>query len=145
MRKTSTSALSVLDAGHPGRERGRRRDRLHGEAEGRRHDTTVRRHRRSRPTAGARSRSRSPSRKTKTTVGKKVTVKRRIVSISVPVYPNHTDRSIFINQQALPYLMQEALQAQSTNIQLDLGRDRHERRVRRSRSRPRSRRRRRLE
>jgi FMN-binding domain len=60
-------------------------------------------------------------RKTKTTVGKKVTVKRRIVSISVPVYPNHTDRSIFINQRALPYLKQEALQAQSANVQLISG------------------------
>jgi uncharacterized protein with FMN-binding domain len=60
-------------------------------------------------------------RKTTTTVGKKVTVKRRIVAVSVPVYPNHTDRSIFINQQALPYLKQEVLQAQSANVQLISG------------------------
>jgi uncharacterized protein with FMN-binding domain len=38
--------------------------------------------------------------------------------VRVPVYPNHTDRSIYINQQALPYLIQETLQAQSANIQL---------------------------
>ena len=38
-----------------------------------------------------------------------------------PVSPNHTDRSIFINEQALPYLKQETLTAQSTNIQLVSG------------------------
>jgi uncharacterized protein with FMN-binding domain len=43
---------------------------------------------------------------------KKVT--RKIMSVSVPLYPNHTDRSIFINQQALPILIQEATQAQLT-------------------------------
>ena len=32
----------------------------------------------------------------------------------MPVYPNHTDRSVFINQQALPMLEQEALAAQFT-------------------------------
>jgi uncharacterized protein with FMN-binding domain len=60
-------------------------------------------------------------RKTTTTVGKKVTVKRRIVAVSVPVYPDHTDRSVFINQQALPLLEQEALQGQSANVQLISG------------------------
>jgi uncharacterized protein with FMN-binding domain len=39
----------------------------------------------------------------------------------MPVYPNHTDRSIFINQQALPHLKQEVLQAQSANVQLISG------------------------
>ena len=60
-------------------------------------------------------------RKTTTTAGKKVTVSRRIVKVAVPVYPNHTDRSVFINQQALPYLVQETLKAQSANIQLVSG------------------------
>jgi uncharacterized protein with FMN-binding domain len=60
-------------------------------------------------------------RKTTTTVGKKVTVSRRIVKVTVPVYPNHTDRSVFINSQALPYLIQETLQAQNANIQLISG------------------------
>jgi uncharacterized protein with FMN-binding domain len=55
-------------------------------------------------------------RKTTTTIGTKKTVKRRITAVRVPVYPNHTDRSVFINQQALPYLAQETLQAQSANI-----------------------------
>ncbi len=62
-------------------------------------------------------------RKTTTTVikTKKKTVKRKILSVTVPVYPNHTDRSIFINQQALPYLIQETLQAQSTGINMVSG------------------------
>jgi len=50
--------------------------------------------------------------KTTTTVGKHKKVTRRITSVNVPVYPDHTDRSVFINQQALPYLTQEVLQAQ---------------------------------
>jgi uncharacterized protein with FMN-binding domain len=50
--------------------------------------------------------------KTTTTVGKKKTVTRKITKVSVPVYPNHTDRSVFINEQAIPLLVQEALQAQ---------------------------------
>lgn len=53
-------------------------------------------------------------RKTTTTVGTKHTVARKIVSVAVPVYPSHTDRSIYINEQALPYLAQETLQAQFT-------------------------------
>jgi uncharacterized protein with FMN-binding domain len=52
--------------------------------------------------------------KTTTTIGKKKTVKRRITAVHVPTYPNHTDRSIFINQNALPQLVQEALSAQFT-------------------------------
>jgi len=50
--------------------------------------------------------------KTTTTAGKHKTVTRKITSVDVPVYPNHTDRSIFINDQALPWLKQEVLQAQ---------------------------------
>ena len=51
-------------------------------------------------------------RKTTTTVGLKKTVARKITKVDVPVYPNHTDRSIYINQQALPMLVQETLQLQ---------------------------------
>ena len=54
--------------------------------------------------------------KTTTVVGTKKTVKKKITSIKVPVSPDHTDRSIFINEQALPTLVQEALQAQSAHI-----------------------------
>jgi uncharacterized protein with FMN-binding domain len=50
---------------------------------------------------------------TKTVAGKKK-VTRKITGVSVPVYPNHTDRSVFINQQALPILIQETLSAQFT-------------------------------
>jgi uncharacterized protein with FMN-binding domain len=62
-------------------------------------------------------------RKTTTTVlatGRK-TVVRRITKVTVPEYPNHTDRSVFINEQALPILVQETLKAQSTGIDLVSG------------------------
>ena len=41
--------------------------------------------------------------------------------MKVPVYPDHTDRSIFINQQALPLLIQETIQAQSSAIDMVSG------------------------
>ena len=50
--------------------------------------------------------------KTTTTVGLKKTIARKITRVRVPVFPNHTDRSIYINQQALPLLEQETLQLQ---------------------------------
>jgi|SRR5581483_9270208 len=49
---------------------------------------------------------------------KKKTVKRKITAVKVPIYPNHTDRSVFINQTALPILIQETLKAQSTGIDM---------------------------
>jgi uncharacterized protein with FMN-binding domain len=52
---------------------------------------------------------------------KKKTVKRRITAVKVPVYPNHTDRSVFINQNALPILIEETLKAQSTGIDMVSG------------------------
>jgi uncharacterized protein with FMN-binding domain len=55
-------------------------------------------------------------RKTTTTIGTKKTVARKITKVTVPLSPNHTDRSIYINQQALPYLIQETLKAQSSRI-----------------------------
>ena len=60
-------------------------------------------------------------RKTTMTVGTKKTIARKIVRVSVPVYPNHTDRSVYINQTALPYLIQETLTAQNANIQMISG------------------------
>jgi uncharacterized protein with FMN-binding domain len=54
--------------------------------------------------------------KTTTTVGTKKTVTRKITKATVPVYPNHTDRSVYLNQQAIPYLVQETLKAQSSKI-----------------------------
>jgi uncharacterized protein with FMN-binding domain len=60
-------------------------------------------------------------RKTTTVVGTRKTIARKIVGVTVPTYPNHTNRSVYISQQALPYLIQETLHAQSTNIQLVSG------------------------
>ena len=60
-------------------------------------------------------------RKTTTIVGSRKTVKRKITSISVPEYPNDTDRSAFISQNAIPVLMQEALRAQSARIDVVSG------------------------
>ena len=54
--------------------------------------------------------------KTTTIAGTKKTVRRHIESMQVPVYPDHTGRSQFISENALPALMQEALKAQSTHI-----------------------------
>jgi uncharacterized protein with FMN-binding domain len=48
-------------------------------------------------------------------------VTRKIVGLSVPVYPNHTDRSVFINGNALPILRAEALRAQSANVDMVSG------------------------
>ena len=54
--------------------------------------------------------------KTTTITGTKKTVKRHIESIKIPVYPDHTDRSLYISQNALPLLVQETLKAQSARI-----------------------------
>jgi uncharacterized protein with FMN-binding domain len=48
-------------------------------------------------------------------------VTRRLTAVSVPTYPNHTDRSVFINQNALPILKAEALKAQSASINMVSG------------------------
>jgi FMN-binding domain. len=61
-------------------------------------------------------------RKTTTITGTKKKVARKIIGVKVPEYPNHTNRSVYINQQALPWLAQEVLQAQmNPNIQLISG------------------------
>jgi uncharacterized protein with FMN-binding domain len=60
-------------------------------------------------------------RKTTTTVGTKKKITRKIIKVGVPVYPNHTDRSVYINQTALPYLIQETLTAQNARIQMISG------------------------
>jgi thiazole synthase ThiGH ThiG subunit len=57
-------------------------------------------------------------RRTTTTVGKRVTVKRRITAVRVPIYPNHTGRSIDINSQALPILAQDVLGTQTVKVDL---------------------------
>jgi uncharacterized protein with FMN-binding domain len=60
-------------------------------------------------------------RKTTTVTGRKKKVTRKIVGVSVPTYPNHTDRSQAINERAIPILRSETLQAQSANIDLVSG------------------------
>jgi uncharacterized protein with FMN-binding domain len=60
-------------------------------------------------------------RKTTTITGTKKKITRRMTAITVPTYPNHTDRSVFINQNALPVLKAEALKAQSANINMVSG------------------------
>ena len=60
-------------------------------------------------------------RKTTTVTAGKRKVTRKITAVSVPTYPNHTDRSVYINTQALPILKSEALQAQSARINLVSG------------------------
>ena len=52
---------------------------------------------------------------------KKKTVTRKITSVKVPLYPDHTDRSVFINQQALPILIQETIQGQSSAVDMVSG------------------------
>ena len=59
-------------------------------------------------------------RKTTTTVNGKRKVARRMTNLTA-TSPNHTSRSVVINQQAIPILRSEALQAQSANIQLVSG------------------------
>jgi uncharacterized protein with FMN-binding domain len=41
----------------------------------------------------------------------------KILAIAWPVWPQHTVRSVFINQRALPLLQQQVLQLQSGNIE----------------------------
>ena len=61
-------------------------------------------------------------RKTTTVTAGKRKVTRKITAVSVPTYPNHTDRSVYISSQALPILKSEALQAHmSANINLVSG------------------------
>ena len=55
-------------------------------------------------------------RTTTTTIGRKKTIKRKLTKVTVPTYPDHTGRSQYINQTALPWMIQEALKAQSPNI-----------------------------
>lgn len=56
-------------------------------------------------------------RTTTTVVGTKKTVRRKIYNVTA-TYPDHTDRSVFINEQAIPLLVQETLQAQSAQIDI---------------------------
>ena len=59
-------------------------------------------------------------RKTTTIVGTHKTVTRKITGVTVPIFPNHTDRSIFINQQAVPLLTNEVLKTTQFNPNIEL-------------------------
>jgi uncharacterized protein with FMN-binding domain len=59
-------------------------------------------------------------RKTTTVVRGKKKVTRRMIALNATA-PDHTARSVMINEQAIPILRSEALQAQSANIQLVSG------------------------
>ena len=56
-----------------------------------------------------------------TITGTKRKVERKLTAVSVPTYPDHTDRSVYINSQALPILKSEALRAQSASIDMVSG------------------------
>ena len=58
---------------------------------------------------------------TTTTVGTKRSTVWKVLDMSWPVYPQHTDRSAFISSQALPMLKQEALQIKNGQLQLVSG------------------------
>ena len=58
---------------------------------------------------------------TTTSVGTKKTKSFKVTHITFPVYPNHTDRSAYISQQALPLLRQEVLQLKGNSISLVSG------------------------
>jgi uncharacterized protein with FMN-binding domain len=58
---------------------------------------------------------------TTTTIGTKKTKSFKITQVTYPVYPNHTDRSSYISEQALPLLRQEVLQLKGSSIQLVSG------------------------
>jgi uncharacterized protein with FMN-binding domain len=60
--------------------------------------------------------------KTTTTTGSKTRVTRKITGVPVPVYPDHTGRSVFISQNAIPMLIGEVLKAQyDSNIDMISG------------------------
>ena len=41
----------------------------------------------------------------------------KILAVTWPIWPQHTDRSVFINEKALPLLQQQVLQYQSAKIE----------------------------
>jgi uncharacterized protein with FMN-binding domain len=53
--------------------------------------------------------------------GKHVTVKRHIMKIRIPVWTNHTARSVMLTQRALPTLASETIREQSAKIEYVAG------------------------
>ncbi len=58
-------------------------------------------------------------RKTTTVIDGHKKVTRKITNVLVPIFPNHTDRSIFINQQAVPLLTNEVLKTTQFNPNIE--------------------------
>lgn len=54
-----------------------------------------------------------------TVVGGKAKIK--ILDVAWPIWPQHTVRSVFINERALPLLKMEVLQLQSANLEVISG------------------------
>jgi hypothetical protein len=48
-------------------------------------------------------------------------VKVKILAVDEPIWPQHTVRSVFINERALPLLEQQVLEVQSGNIEVISG------------------------
>ncbi len=57
--------------------------------------------------------------KTTRIVGTHKKVTRKITNVLVPIFPNHTDRSVFINQQAVPLLTNEVLTVTKFNPNIE--------------------------
>jgi hypothetical protein len=57
--------------------------------------------------------------KTTRIVGTHKSVTRKITNVLVPIFPNHTDRSVFINQQAVPLLTNEVLTVTKFNPNIE--------------------------
>jgi|ERR1700688_1105284 len=57
--------------------------------------------------------------KTTRIVGTHKKVTRKITNVLVPIFPNHTDRSVFINQQAVPLLTNEVLTVTQFNPNIE--------------------------
>jgi uncharacterized protein with FMN-binding domain len=52
--------------------------------------------------------------KTEVITGPHASVSIKITAVNWPIFPNHTSRSIYINQQALPLLQSETMQLQAS-------------------------------
>ena len=54
---------------------------------------------------------------TRTTVGTRTSVTFKILKIDTPIFPDHTVRSVFINDKALPLLIEQVIELQSPKIE----------------------------
>jgi uncharacterized protein with FMN-binding domain len=59
--------------------------------------------------------------KTTTTVGKRTTVKLRIIALDAPVYPTEIFKSKYITEQAMPLVYDQVLELQTIKIEMISG------------------------